>query len=73
MIARLEAIEGTEIIIVEADNTPISIEEITPDPIPIKSYGHSECLYKHYDKPKQQHRYGRKNKKSWSRDNRKKR
>ena len=78
IIDRLEVVEGKEVIIVEPDNVPTSIEDSI---LPNES---SECPdfimdYREYmaredrynDKPKF-NKHGR-SKKSWSRDNRKKR
>ena len=78
IIARLEVVEGKEVVIVEPDNIPTPIEDRI---LPNES---SECPdfymdYREYmaredrynDKPKIQRKHGRK--KSWSRDNRKKR
>lgn len=80
IIARHEDIEGTEVIIVEDGNIPLSIEGgLLPNPILIKSNEYSDLIAnakeyiarKEYDyKPVNKHRHG---KKSWSRDNRKKR
>lgn len=77
IIARLEVIEGKEVIIVEPDNVPTSIEDsILPNeasecPDFIMDYREYMARKDRYnDKPKF-NKHGRK--KSWSRDNRKKR
>ena len=78
IIARLEVVEGKEVIIIEPDNIPTSIEDrILPNGAsesPVFNMDYREYMARedrYNDKPKIQRKHGRK--KSWSRDNRKKR
>lgn len=73
IIARLEVVEGKEVIIIEPDNIPTSSEAGSYSECPDFIMDYREYMAredKYNDKPKF-NKHGRK--KSWSRDNRKKR